>query len=165
MSNETGSQGNVLMLDSELGELERLTSFIDAFCAREGVPEEICWDLQIALEELVVNAIHHGGCDPKEGAIRLSIRKDGGEVKAVLCDSGIPFNPLEEPPPDLAGNLRERPVGGLGIHLVRNLIPSIHYERLGGRNYLYLTKPVSAGSDTPSPEENVNANGNGNHQS
>lgn len=160
---ETNSGETVLVLDSNVAELERLEAFISAFCDKEGVPEEISYQLQVALEELVLNAIKYGGCEPAEGAIRLAIKKEGDEVSAVLSDSGAGFNPLDMPPPDLTKSVLERPVGGLGIHLVRHLIPSIRYERREGRNHLYLTKPVKP-AGTLSQEEETHANGDGNNQ-
>ena len=163
--NETGSGESVLMLDSDIAELQRLEKFLDGFCTIESVPEEICYQLQIALEELVVNVIKHGRCEPKKGAIRLAIKKQGAEVCAVLSDSGVGFNPLDAPPADLTRSLLDRPVGGLGIHLVRHLIPSIRYERRGSRNYLYLTRPLKPGSGPVSPEEETYAHGDGNNQS
>ncbi len=141
--NGTDARESFLALDSDIAELERLTPFIDAFCELEGVPPDTCYQLQVALEELVLNAINYGKCDPKEGAIQLTIRREGNEVRAVLSDSGIRFNPLEAPAPDLAADVRDRALGGLGIHLVRNFIPSIRYERRDGRNYLYLARSVN----------------------
>jgi len=162
---ETHSEESILTLDSDIAELERLGQFVDEFCKLEGLPQEICNQLQVALEELVINAIKYGGCEPREGAIQLSIRKDGTEVSIVLSDSGVGFNPLNVPSPDLTKSLVDRPVGGLGIHLVRHLIPSIRYERRGGRNYLFLTKPVKPESGTVSPEEATHANRDGDNQS
>jgi anti-sigma regulatory factor (Ser/Thr protein kinase) len=160
---ETNSGENVLILDSDIAELERLEKFLGEFCAIENVPEEISYQLQVALEELVINAIKHGGCEPGKGAIRLAINKAGDEVSAVLSDSGVGFNPLDMPPPDLTKSLLDRPVGGLGIHLVRHLIPSIRYERRENRNYLYLTKPVKP-AGALSQEEETHANGDGDNQ-
>jgi len=163
--NEVNFGESALTLDSDIAELERLGEFIDGFCDLEGIPQEVCYQLHVALEELIINAIKYGGCEPKEGAIRLSIRKDGAEVSAVLSDSGVDFNPLNAPPPDVTKSLHERPVGGLGIHLVRHLIPSIRYERRGGRNYLYLTKPVKPDAGTVSPGEETHANRDGDNKS
>jgi anti-sigma regulatory factor (Ser/Thr protein kinase) len=163
--NEVNSGESVLTLNSESAELERLGEFIDGFCNLEGIPQETCYQLHVALEELVINTIKYGGCEPKEDAIRLSIRKVGAEVSVVLSDSGVDFNPLDAPSPDLTKNLLDRPVGGLGIHLARQLIPSIRYERRGGRNYLFLTKPVKPESGTVSPEEATHANRDGDNQS
>lgn len=156
---------SVLALNSDPAELERLRDFIDAFCKFERVPEETCYQLQVAMEELVLNAIKYGACEPKKGAIQLSIRREQNELRAVLSDCGIGFNLLEAPRPDFTRSLSERPVGGLGIHLVRHLIPSIRYERRDGRNYLYLAKPVSPESGTAGLEGETHASGNGDNQS
>ncbi len=154
---------DVLALDSDLAELERLQAFIDAFCEREGVPEEAHYHLNVALEELVINAMKHGGCDPKKGAIRLAMRVEDEAVRITLSDTGVSFNPLMAATPELNDNIRQRPIGGLGIHLVRCLVPAIRYERHDGRNYLYLTKPVKRDGGDVRREEDTHANCNGDH--
>lgn len=141
--NETNPSESVIVLDSNITELERLKAFIDTFCKIESVQEETCFQLQIVLEELVFNTMKYGRCEPKEGAIRLSMNRRGDEVSVVLSDTGISFNPLEVPPPDLTADVHDRQVGGLGIHLVRNLVQSIRYERREDRNYLYFTKRLN----------------------
>ncbi len=163
--NETDPGDSILTLDSDIEGLERLRDFIDAFCTQKAVPEEVCYQLQVALEELVLNAMKYGECEPKTNAIRLTIRRDANEVHAVLSDTGIGFNPLEAQPPNLSENLSERPVGGLGIYLVRNFIPVIRYERCGNRNYLYMTKPINPEPGAVSPEGGTHADGNGDNQS
>jgi serine/threonine-protein kinase RsbW len=150
------SRQQELTLDSDLAELERLRAFIDDFSDRAGLPEQTRYHLNVALEELVVNAMKHGGCSPREGAIRLSMGIESGEVQMVLSDNGGSFDPLQAPPPDIHQDVLCRPVGGLGIHLVRCLIPGIRYERRGGRNYLYMTKPICR-------EGNTDACCNGDH--
>lgn len=142
--NQTNSGESVLTLAGSIAELERLRRFVASFCESEGIPEEICCQLQVVLEELVTNTIRYGGCGTKEDAIQLAMAKKGDEVSAVLSDSGGHFNPLDAPSPDLTKSLLERPVGGLGIHLVRQIMSSIRYERRGGRNYLYLIRSVRA---------------------
>ncbi len=132
-----------LVLNSSVEELERLVAFIDGFCQSHGLPDETAYHLNIALEELVLNAMKHGGCNPAEGAIRLEFELEGDTLRIELSDTGVPFNPLERPGPDLSGNIAERPIGGLGIHLVRSLMGSIGYERHEGRNYLHVTKRVA----------------------
>ncbi|MCW5977684.1 MAG: ATP-binding protein [Bryobacteraceae bacterium] len=135
-----------LVLDSALAELPRLESWIDEFAAREGLPDSIHYHLNVALEELVINAIKHGQCQPAEEAIRLSMILDGGVLRIELSDCGIAFDPLQAPAPDLALGLKERPIGGLGVHLVRCLMDSVDYERRDGRNRLLLTKRVEGGA-------------------
>ncbi len=162
--NEINSGNRVLLLNSEIADLERLQVFVDAFCEVEQVPDKSCYMLQVALEELVLNAIKYGGCKSKEGAIRLEMRRENDEVRIVFSDNGISFNPLEVPPPELTGSIGERPLGGLGIHLVRSFMASIRYERREGRNYLYLSRPVNPESGTATPEGEAHASGDGNNQ-
>ena len=66
----------------------------------------------------------------------------GKELHITITDTGIPFNLLNAPPPDLTSNLVDRPIGGLGIHLVRSLMNSVEYERKGGKNRLHLRKDM-----------------------
>lgn len=160
---DDSSGQDVLTLDSDLEELDRLREFIEDFCDREGVPEQTRYHLSLALEELAINAIKHGACEPRNGAIRLAMRIESGDVRITFCDTGVPFDPLQAPPPDLTQNLLSRPVGGLGIHLVRCLIPDIRYERHDGRNYLYLTKPVPRDCGFIGEEGDIDANCNGDH--
>jgi serine/threonine-protein kinase RsbW len=156
---------NVLTLDSDIAELERLKKFVDTFSEMESLPEEICYHLQIVLEELVLNTMNYGLCEPAKGAIRLSMKRQGDDVIAILSDTGVHFNPLEAPTPELTGDVGVRKVGGLGIHLVRNLVQSLRYERREGRNYLYFAKHINQAPDAARPEGETHANGNGNNQS
>ena len=136
-----------IRLDAELEELARLTDFLDAYCGRHGIPEGAHYQINVALEEVVINAIKHGNCNPARGAIEVALSLAGAELKATVTDTGIPFNPLEAPPPDLGPDLASRKIGGLGIHLVRSLMQSVEYERLAGGNRLRLTKNVQGESD------------------
>jgi serine/threonine-protein kinase RsbW len=131
-----------LTLPGDLACLERLSAWIDEFCALHAVPDETHYHLNVALEEMVINAIKHGQCGMAEDAIRVIMELADGEIRITVSDSGKAFNPLDVPEPDLGGDIARRPVGGLGIHLVRCLMGSVRYERRDERNWLYLTKPV-----------------------
>jgi len=131
-----------LTLPADLAHLEHLSAWIDEFCALNGIPDDTHYHLNVALEEVVINAIKHGQCPPSADAIRVTMTLEGGEIHITIDDTGRPFNPLEAPAPELGGDIAARPIGGLGIHLVRCLMGSLRYERRDGRNWLYLTKPV-----------------------
>ena len=131
-----------LTLDSDLAEVQALHEFIEAFCERNGVAEQVRDHLTVALEELMVNAIVHGNCDPREEAIGIELRLAGDRVEITFSDTGKPFNPLTMPIPDVSQDVVRRPIGGLGIYFVRSLIPEIRYERRDGRNHLFMVKPV-----------------------
>jgi anti-sigma regulatory factor (Ser/Thr protein kinase) len=144
MTSDTGaSMEDHIRLNADLGELERLTAWLDGFCERHEIPEEAHYHLNIVVEELVLNAINHGRCSPAEGAIGIGLSLSGPELDISITDTGIPFNPLTAPPPDLTSSLADRPIGGLGIHLVRSLMNSVEYEREGGENRLRLRKDLT----------------------
>ena len=131
-----------IRLNADVGELDRLMAWLDAFCDRHAIPDEAHYHLNIAVEELVINAIKHGRCSPAEGAIKVGLRLSGQELNITITDTGIPFNPLNAPPPDLKSSLANRPIGGLGVHLVRSLMNSVEYKREGGENRLHLRKDL-----------------------
>lgn len=145
-----------LTLGSDLEEVEALHKFIEAFCERNGVAEQVRDHLTVALEELMVNAIVHGDCNPREDAIRIELRLAGNRVEITFSDTGKPFNPLTMPIPDVSQDVVRRPIGGLGIYFVRRLIPEIRYERRDGRNCLFMAKPVGARAE-PAREGGKNA--------
>ena len=67
-----------------------------------------------------------------------------GRLSAEVEDDGRPFNPLTAPAPDLTSAVEDRPVGGLGIHLVRSLMEQVDYRRESGKNHLIMSKRLSA---------------------
>ena len=99
------------------------------------------WPFQVALDEALSNIVHHGLAG-REGTaeIEIEFRLVGAEVEIVLADDAPPFNPLEVAEPDTARSLEERPVGGLGVALVRKLMDVVEYERREGRNQLRLRR-------------------------
>jgi anti-sigma regulatory factor (Ser/Thr protein kinase) len=129
-----------IRLNAEVGELERLTAWLDGFCERHKIPEEAHYHLNIVVEELVLNVIKHGRCSPSQGAIQIGLQHSGQELDITVTDTGIPFNPLHALPPDLTSSLANRPIGGLGIHLVRSLMNAVEYKRQGAENQLRLRK-------------------------
>lgn len=133
-----------LTLDSDLAEMPRLRDFVQVFCDRNALSEQVRDHLSIALEELAVNSVEHGSCDPRTRAIRIDLEMRTDRVQVTFSDTGVPFNPLMTPSPDLGMDLGRRPIGGLGIYLVRCLMPEIRYERRNGRNYLFMTKSIES---------------------
>jgi serine/threonine-protein kinase RsbW len=132
----------VLELKNQLSELTRVSQAVAEFQRRHQLPSKVAFDLQVALEEIVTNVIAYGFEDNNEHHIRLSLSLEPSELKAEVEDDGKPFNPLEAPSPDPEQPLAERAVGGLGIHLVRQLMDDIIYQRRGGRNVLVMKKQV-----------------------
>ena len=85
-----------------------------------------------------VNIVNYSGAT---GDIEISLFSDDERVTVEISDDGRPFNPLTElEPPDVDAPLGDRPIGGLGVHLVRTLMDEMHYSRQDGKNRLAMTK-------------------------
>jgi serine/threonine-protein kinase RsbW len=93
---------------------------------------------QLALEEVLSNVIRHGYEDSRRHDIALSLRVRARGVELQIVDDGREFDPCAAPEPDLDVPLAERRAGGLGIHLLREFVREIRYERRADRNFLSL---------------------------
>lgn len=136
------NQDITIELKNDLSELEMLTRVITQYCERSGFSSQILFALNLSLEEVVANVMSYGYLDDTEHQIIVSIsRKDGG-LEIEVQDDGIEFNPLLQEPPDTNAPIEERPIGGLGIHLVRHYMDELNYRRHNGRNILSMKKNI-----------------------
>lgn len=122
------------------GELARGMSELGAILIRAEVGERPRFQTELVFEELVTNAIRHGGIDD-DHAVAVTISVTSEDVVLVVSDQGCPFNPLEQPDPAPATSLAEAKIGGLGIMLVRKAASSLAYERANGRNLVRVVIP------------------------
>ena len=128
-----------IQLKNNLSELESVNKVVAEFAERHHLSAKVLFNLNLALEEILTNVISYGYDDKDEHQITVRLFLEQGQLKVEVEDDGRPFNPLEAPEPDLSKSLEERPVGGLGIHLVRKLMDELEYRREEGRN-LFLIK-------------------------
>ncbi|MGE4218571.1 MAG: ATP-binding protein [Alphaproteobacteria bacterium] len=113
--------------------VERLIAVAEAFAA-EALPELALNRLRMALDDLAFNAVSYGGAQ----RLVLTLAVEEGRLIAELADDGAPFDPTHAPKPDLESGIDERPIGGLGIHLVRTLMSSVSYRHADGMNRLRM---------------------------
>lgn len=124
-----------------LDSLGMIAAYVRSACRRGGVGEGAALRLRIAVEELAVNAIVHGYGDCGHGRLILTGGGDGrGGVSVQLFDSAAPFDPSAAPgKPRLDLPVRDRPVGGLGLHLALTSADEYRYEYADGQNRSTLT--------------------------
>ena len=91
--------------------------------------------LMIAFDEVLSNIVNYGG-----GTIRVEIALRDHAIRAVVSDDGPPFDPLDRPVPDTELDMDDRPIGGLGIHLVREMMDELTYSYEMQRNRLTFSK-------------------------
>ena len=121
-------------------EIERAAKLIEAFGAAHDLSSELVFKLNLALDEVMTNIISHAYDDEAEHQIAIRVALDGDSVCVRVEDDGRAFNPLDAPKPDLRLDIDERPIGGLGVHIVRSLMDALEYRREGDRNIFIMRK-------------------------
>lgn len=131
-----------LTLTRDTAELARLAGEVERFLERHPRLLPAANAVQLALEELVSNVIRHA--DARGARLRIDVHVAPGAdgVRIAIEDDGQAFDPLAHGAPDVDAPLDERTVGGLGIHLVRNIATDLAYARRDGRNRLELLIPL-----------------------
>ena len=138
-------------LRSKATELIRLEAFAEAFARDCGLADDERARLLVILEELFTNVVAHGnGGQFAAGSIAVALGCRPGVLTIDFVDDGPPFDPLVHSEPDLDAPPEQRPVGGLGIAIVRALADRASYRRNGDRNHLNLVRRVApAAKDVP----------------
>ena len=129
-------------LVNERSEVERLSGLVEAFCETQGLRPDSIFSVNLALDEVVTNIIRYAHDDGRRHPIVVGLTIEEDVLTAQVEDDGRAFNPLDAPPPDLDASMDDRPIGGLGIHLVRSVMTSVEYRRADGRNILTMTKKL-----------------------
>jgi len=113
---------------------------VEKFLQAESVPESVSFVITLSLEEIVSNTIKYGCKNSRQYLIEIRVAVRPGEVALEIVDDAQAFNPLSVSEPDTTLSPEERPIGGLGIHLVKTLADQCSYERIGNKNRMYITK-------------------------
>lgn len=132
---------DVRMFANSLSIVGKLPEFVAGLAARHNFDSEISGRINLILEEALVNVVEYAYPAGTAGEIRLATRFDekSGCLEFEISDSGAPFDPTAAATPDLDADAECRPIGGLGIHLVRTLADRVTYRRSDGRNILTIS--------------------------
>ncbi len=130
-----------LILPATLDSLGPFREFVRAGAAACGIVPGQIEKLDLVMEEILVNVARYAYA-PAHGEVEVSYwQTSPGMLCVEVADSGRPFDPLEADPPDLSRGLSDRPIGGLGVFLIRALVDSIAYRNEDGRNILSFRFP------------------------
>ena len=130
-----------LYIASDLGELERLHDAVAELGEVGEWPPDLVYQVDLVLEELIVNTVNYGYDDDARHEIEVTLTSDEDVFTVEIIDDGHAFNPLDDAPePDLDARIEDRPIGGLGIHLMRVMMDDVHYRREENKNHLTLIK-------------------------
>jgi anti-sigma regulatory factor (Ser/Thr protein kinase) len=129
-------------LTNQPKEKRKVLAALQQFARDHQLPEKVLQAADLALEEHLTNVMKYGFDDSQVHEIRVRLELVGGKFQIGVEDDGKPFNPLEHPKLDLSVPLEQRPLGGLGIHLMRSFMDELNYRREDGRNILQMRKRV-----------------------
>jgi sigma-B regulation protein RsbU (phosphoserine phosphatase) len=96
--------------------------------------------IKLAVEEAVTNCVEYAYPPGTIGSVNVVIEADDTKIRFIITDTGADFDPTSVRKADTTLTVDERPIGGLGVFLVRNLMDSINYERADGKNILRMEK-------------------------
>ncbi len=131
-----------LILPASAGSISALSEFVRGGAVAAGIAENELAKLDLVLEEILINIARYA-YTPETGAVEVAYASAGPcKLQVEIADFGRVFNPLQADPPDLSRGLADRPIGGLGVFLVRGMVDSIAYRRDGDRNILSFTFPI-----------------------
>ena len=132
------SESVSMKIAPELDQLERIAAAVEELGERDDWPPDLIFKVNLVLDELWVNVVHYSGAT---GDVEISLDTDADEVRLEIADDGRPFDPLTETvEPDIDAPLEDRPIGGLGIFLVREMMDDLRYKRENGKNRLAMVK-------------------------
>lgn len=123
-------------------DLEALNQQLREALAEPPLPEEAWFAIDLVVDEIVTNIIKYAHGDDGEHPIKVDLRVAGDAVEIAVEDEGRPFNPFDLPPPVTNLPVEERPIGGLGIHLLRHTMDRCDYEKTTHGNRLTFTKKL-----------------------
>jgi anti-sigma regulatory factor (Ser/Thr protein kinase) len=132
----------IIRIKNNLSEISRISKLLLDFSQQNKVPHKINHALDLALDEILNNIINYGYEDHKEHEILIQISLAAKELVLIIEDDGHPFNPLDVPVPDTESSLNERTVGGLGLHLVKNIMDQVQYKYENNKNRIKMVKKI-----------------------
>lgn len=137
---EETRKNKTLILRNDISELNRLVAFLETLEKEWNLPPAFIPPVNLALEEALSNVIFYAFEKGSENEIRLDFRLEDKAMTIVLTDEGKPYDPTQKEDPDINLSVEERPIGGLGIFLIRQIMDEVTYNRAGHKNQLTMIK-------------------------
>ena len=131
-----------LVIKNDITEISKLAIFIEELSEELALAPELTFNLNLVLEEAVSNVIFYAYGEEKQKEITLLANMSDNNLIFVLTDSGQEFDPTKVPDADVTLSAEEREIGGLGIFLIRQIMNTIEYQRIDGKNVLIMGKQL-----------------------
>lgn len=136
-----------ISLKNQLIEMKRFKNRFNTFAEECRIPTTVHREMNIVFDELLSNIIFYAFRDDEEYTIEITVNFSEDRLVAIITDDGIPFNPFEKETAEIERLAEKQKVGGLGIHIVRNLMDDLTYNRRAGKNHVTLVKKLETDSN------------------
>ncbi len=135
-------QKHTLRLENKISELDKIRDALEEMAATWGLPPQVSMSVNLALEEAFTNIVNYAYDDDERHEIILHFKLQDNELHIAIRDDGRPYDPTVQDEPDIALPATERPIGGLGIFLIKKIMDEVKYERADNMNQLILKKHI-----------------------
>ena len=139
---ESNQKERRLILHNDIQQIPQLADFLETIAYEMNLEQSLVLSLNLALEEAVTNVILYAYPKGADGLVDIEAIMKEKSLEFIISDSGTPFDPTAAPTADVSLSAEDRPIGGLGIFLVRQIMDDVRYERVDGKNRLLITKAL-----------------------
>ncbi|MBO6050524.1 MAG: ATP-binding protein [Bacteroidales bacterium] len=122
---------------------DKCHEIIEYVMASPDIPsqDDLIFKIRLSIEEVIENIVQYA-YENGSGFLEVSTKQEDGVLYINFTDAGTPFNPLDKPDPDISLSAEDRPIGGLGIFISKQMMDKIEYEYKDGCNVLTMSKRV-----------------------
>lgn len=140
---ENNQNHRQLVISNNIAELNRVVAFLDELEEVWMLPMTLMTPLNLVMEEALTNVIFYAYEEGSHNEISVDFYLSNNQLDIKITDSGKPFDPTAKADPDISLSVEDRPIGGLGIFLIRKIMDNVSYERVGQCNVLSMTKMIA----------------------
>lgn len=133
-------KGETITLENRIEQLPLLSDFVKSMCGKYGIAQEIIDDLEVAMDEIGANIVMYAFPNDETHTYNVSFHHEAGELVFTFEDDGVPFDPTQPTESHLDLPPEDRPLGGLGIMMVKEMMDKVEYERRGNFNVVCIVK-------------------------
>lgn len=132
-----------LDIEATAENLDRVQEFVESHLERADCSMKSKMQIGVAVEEVYINIVHYAYAPEKGNAtVRVSVTEEPVVVSITFIDHGTPYDPLAKEDPDISLSAEDRPIGGLGIFMTKQMMDDVRYEYKDGQNILTLVKKI-----------------------
>ena len=136
------STHKTVRITNQRNQIDTVRKFFDDYSKENKLTEKTVHDIQMALDELLTNIVNYGYEDSDEHQIDVHFDINNNAINVEIVDDSKPYNILEQENPDISLSVEDKPIGGLGIFLIKKLMTDVDYYTEKGKNHLVMTKEL-----------------------